>query len=61
MLAGCTFEVAIFSRSLPLDMQARVLAVMGFVAVGFLSFITEINYLYIQEVNVNIGENIGYD
>jgi cytochrome c-type biogenesis protein CcmF len=39
MLAGWTFAVAIFSRSLPLDMQARVLAVMGFVAVGFLSFI----------------------
>jgi cytochrome c-type biogenesis protein CcmF len=39
MLAGWTLAVAIFSRSLPLDMQARVLAVMGFVAVGFLSFI----------------------
>lgn len=39
MLAGWTFAVAIFSRSLPLDMQARVLAVLGFVAVGFLSFI----------------------
>ncbi len=39
MLSGWTFAVAIFSRSLPLDMQARVLAVMGFVAVGFLSFI----------------------
>lgn len=39
MLAGWTFAVAIFSRSLPLDMQARVLSVMGFVAVGFLSFI----------------------
>ena len=39
MLAGWTFAVAIFSRSLPLDMQARVLAVMGFIAVGFLSFI----------------------
>lgn len=39
MLAGWTFAVAIFSRSLPLDMQARVLAVMGFVALGFLSFI----------------------
>lgn len=39
MLAGWTFAVAIFSRSLPLDMQARVLSVMGFVAIGFLSFI----------------------
>ncbi len=39
MLAGWTFSVAVFSRSLPLDVQARVLAVMGFVAVGFLLFI----------------------
>lgn len=39
MLAGWTLAVAVFSRSLPLDMQARVLAVMGFVAIGFLSFI----------------------
>ena len=38
MLAGWTLAVAIFSRSLPLDMQARVLSVMGFVALGFLSF-----------------------
>lgn len=39
MLAGWTLAVAIFSRSLPLDMQARVLAIMGFVGVGFSSFI----------------------
>lgn len=39
MLAGWTLAVAVFSRSLPLDMQARVLSVMGFVAIGFLSFI----------------------
>jgi cytochrome c-type biogenesis protein CcmF len=39
MLASWTLAVAVFSRSLPLDMQARVLAVMGFVAVGFLCFI----------------------
>src|SRR5690606_11604459 len=38
MLAGWTFAIALFSKSLPLDMQARVLAVMGFVAVGFLLF-----------------------
>lgn len=38
MLSGWTFAVAIFSKSLPLDMQARVLAVLGFVAVGFLLF-----------------------
>ncbi|MBE8717478.1 heme lyase CcmF/NrfE family subunit [Cellvibrio polysaccharolyticus] len=38
MLAGWTFAIARFSKSLPLDMQARVLAVMGFVAVGFLLF-----------------------
>ena len=39
MLAGWTLAVAIFSRSLPLDMQARVLAVLGFVGVGFMLFI----------------------
>jgi cytochrome c-type biogenesis protein CcmF len=38
MLAGWTFAIAIFSKTLPLDMQARVLAVMGFIAVGFLLF-----------------------
>ncbi|UTF60693.1 heme lyase CcmF/NrfE family subunit [Gilvimarinus sp. DA14] len=39
ILSGWTFAIAVFSRSLPLDMQARVLAVMGFVATGFLMFI----------------------
>jgi len=39
MLSGWTFAVVLFSRSLPVDMQARVLSVLGFVAVGFLSFI----------------------
>ncbi|MDO3382488.1 heme lyase CcmF/NrfE family subunit [Gilvimarinus algae] len=39
ILSGWTFAIAVFSRSLPLDMQARVLAVMGFVATGFLLFI----------------------
>lgn len=39
MLSGWTFAIAIFSRSLPLDMQARVLATMGFVATGFALFI----------------------
>ncbi|PUA26791.1 MAG: c-type cytochrome biogenesis protein CcmF [Cellvibrio sp. 79] len=39
MLSGWTFAVAIFSKSLPLDMQARVLSILGFVAVGFLLFI----------------------
>ena len=38
MLAGWTLAIATFSKSLPLDMQARVLSVMGFVAVGFLLF-----------------------
>lgn len=38
MLSGWTFAVAIFSKSLPLDMQARVLSLLGFVAIGFLSF-----------------------
>jgi len=38
MLAGWTFAIARFSKTLPLDMQARVLSVMGFIAVGFLLF-----------------------
>ncbi|HWV15690.1 MAG TPA: heme lyase CcmF/NrfE family subunit [Cellvibrio sp.] len=39
MLSGWTLAVAVFSRSLPLDMQARVLGVLGFIAVGLLLFI----------------------
>ncbi|MEZ0148120.1 MAG: heme lyase CcmF/NrfE family subunit [Candidatus Reddybacter sp.] len=38
ILAGWTLAVAIFSRTLPLDMVARVLAVMGMIAVGFYLF-----------------------
>ena len=38
MLGAWTFAVTIFSRSLPNDMVARVLGVMGFVSVGFLLF-----------------------
>src|SRR5690554_4690652 len=38
MLAGWTLAIALFSKALPLDMQARVLSVMGFIAVGFLLF-----------------------
>jgi cytochrome c-type biogenesis protein CcmF len=38
MLSGWTFAIAIFSKTLPLEMQARVLSVMGFIAVGFLLF-----------------------
>ncbi len=38
MLAGWTFAIALFSRHLPLEMFARVLSVMGMVAVGFLLF-----------------------
>src|SRR5690606_40889048 len=38
MLAGWTLAIAMFSKSLPLDMQARVLSVMGFVGLGFLLF-----------------------
>ena len=39
MLSGWTLAVALFSRTLPLAMVARVIAVLGFVSVGFLSFI----------------------
>jgi len=34
-----TFAVSVYSRDLPVDMLARVLAVMGMIAVGFLLFI----------------------
>jgi cytochrome c-type biogenesis protein CcmF len=39
ILAGWTLAVALLSRSLPLDMVARVLGVMGIINTGFLSFI----------------------
>ena len=38
MLGAWTFAVTLFSRSLPNNMVARVLGVMGFVSVGFLLF-----------------------
>lgn len=38
ILAVWTQAVAIFSRNLPVDMLARVLSVMGMIAVGFLLF-----------------------
>ncbi len=38
MLGGWTVAVTLFSRHLPDDMVARVIGVMGFVSVGFLSF-----------------------
>ncbi len=38
MLGAWTFAVTVFSKSLPNDMVARVLGVMGFVSVGFLLF-----------------------
>ena len=39
MLAGWGFAVTLFSRHLPQTLRARVLAVMGAVAVGFLLFL----------------------
>src|SRR5690349_8979016 len=39
MLAMWTLAVSLFSRRLPDDMVARVLAVMGIVSVGFLLFL----------------------
>jgi cytochrome c-type biogenesis protein CcmF len=38
VLAGWTFAVTVFSRSLPMEFRARVIAVMGLVSVGFLLF-----------------------
>jgi len=40
MLSGWTLAVALFSRSMPQDAVARVLAVMGMINFGFLLFIT---------------------
>ena len=37
-LAGWGYAVALFSRSLPLDVIARVLSVMGMISIGFLLF-----------------------
>lgn len=39
LLALWSVAVAMFSRSLPLDMVARVLGVLGLISVGFLAFI----------------------
>ncbi len=39
MLAGWGMCVALFSRNLPQDMVARVIAVMGFISIGFLLFL----------------------
>ncbi len=39
ILSGWTLAVSLFSRSLPLDMLARVLSVMGIIATGFISFL----------------------
>jgi cytochrome c-type biogenesis protein CcmF len=38
MLAGWALAVSVFSRRLPPDMVARVLAVLGLITVGFLAF-----------------------
>ncbi|MBA2490696.1 MAG: heme lyase CcmF/NrfE family subunit [Gammaproteobacteria bacterium] len=38
VLAGWTFAVTLFSRSLPPEFRARVIAVMGLVSIGFLLF-----------------------
>ncbi len=39
LMSGWTFAVALFSRGMPLDSVARVLAVMGMITFGFLLFI----------------------
>ncbi|WP_439134089.1 heme lyase CcmF/NrfE family subunit [Pseudomaricurvus sp.] len=39
ILAGWTLSVALFSKQMPLDMVARVLSVMGMIAVGFCAFV----------------------
>lgn len=39
ILAAWSFAVTIFSRSLPDDMLARVISVLGMISVGFISFV----------------------
>lgn len=39
LLSGWTFAVAVFSRRIPLDTVARVLAVLGMIGAGFLIFV----------------------
>ena len=39
VLSGWTASVALFSRNMPLDMMARVLGIMGLIAIGFYSFL----------------------
>lgn len=39
ILAGWTLAVALFSKNLPLDVLARVLSVMGMIAIGFMLFL----------------------
>lgn len=39
LMSGWTFAVALFSQRIPLDIVARVLAIMGMISVGFLLFI----------------------
>ena len=39
ILSSWALAVALFSRALPLDMRARVLSVLGMIAVGFLLFV----------------------
>jgi len=41
MIAGWGWSVALFSRKLPLEMVARVIGVMGLLAVGFFWFVLE--------------------
>ena len=38
IMSGWTLLVALFSNNLPLDMKARVLAILGLLSVGFVSF-----------------------
>ncbi|GAB3106231.1 heme lyase CcmF/NrfE family subunit [Aestuariicella hydrocarbonica] len=39
ILSGWTLAVAIYSKDMPLDMVARVLSVMGMIAIGFCAFV----------------------
>lgn len=41
VLAGWTLAVALRSKNLPLEVVARVLSVMGFIAIGFLLFLID--------------------
>ncbi len=48
LMSGWTFAVAIFSQRIPLDIVARVLAIMGMVSVGFLGGVCFCHCIFVE-------------